>query len=112
MLWREPSISNTGVVNRLGYRLLSMAHRAGAECLVVACPLCQFNLDFRQLDAKKNRGDLPEMPVLYITQLLGLALGLSPDALGLGGSRSARHVCPPNRPQSRPIPAEGHRYGK
>ncbi|MCX5759187.1 MAG: CoB--CoM heterodisulfide reductase iron-sulfur subunit B family protein, partial [Candidatus Hydrogenedentes bacterium] len=78
------SISKTGVVNRLGYRLLSMAHRAGAECMVVACPLCQLNLDFRQPEAKKNRGNLPDMPVLYITQLLGLALGLPSKALGLG----------------------------
>jgi heterodisulfide reductase subunit B2 len=77
------SISKTGVVNRLGHRLLSMAHRAGAECVVVACTLCQLNLDFRQPEARKNRDPIPELPVLYITQLLGLALGLPSDALGL-----------------------------
>jgi len=78
------SISKTGVVNRLGYRLLSMAHLAGAECIVVACPLCQLNLDFRQPEAKKDRLDVPDIPVVYITQLLGLALGLTQEALGLG----------------------------
>ena len=77
------SISKTNVVNRLGYKLLSMAHRAGAECLVVACPLCQLNLDLRQADAKTNRKDIPDIPVIYITQLLGLALGLSANDLGL-----------------------------
>ena len=81
------SISKTGVVNRLGYRLLSMAHRAGADCIVVACPLCQLNLDFRQPEARKSGQGVatpcPTIPVLYITQLLGLALGLPPDALGL-----------------------------
>jgi heterodisulfide reductase subunit B len=77
------SISNAGVVSRLGYRLLQMAHRAGAECIVVACPLCQLNLDFRQPEARKNHTDVPNIPVVYITQLLGLALGLKPDALGL-----------------------------
>ena len=77
------SITKTGVVNRLGGRLLSMAHRAGAECIVVACTLCQLNLDFRQPEAKRESGDFPDMPVLYVTQLLGLALGLSPNALGL-----------------------------
>ncbi len=77
------SIHSTSVVNRLGYRLLSMAHRAGAECIVVACPLCQVNLDLRQADAKKGQAGIPDIPILYITQLLGLALGLSPDALGL-----------------------------
>lgn len=77
------SISKTNVVNRLGYKLLSMAHRAGAECIVVACSLCQLNLDFRQADAKKNQAGIPEIPVLYITQLLGLALGIPPRDLGL-----------------------------
>jgi heterodisulfide reductase subunit B len=45
--------------------------------------LCQVNLDLRQADARMGRGELPETPVLYITQLLGLALGLSDDELGL-----------------------------
>ncbi|RJR53401.1 MAG: heterodisulfide reductase subunit B [Desulfobacteraceae bacterium] len=79
------SISKTSVVNRLGYRLLSTAHRAGAECIVVACSLCQLNLDFRQPEARKKQNPIPDLPVLYITQLLGLALGLEPKALGLDG---------------------------
>ncbi|PKN30264.1 MAG: heterodisulfide reductase subunit B [Deltaproteobacteria bacterium HGW-Deltaproteobacteria-21] len=79
------SISRTAVVNRLGYRLLSMAHRAGAECIVVACSLCQLNLDFRQPEARKNQNPIPDLPVLYITQLLGLALGLPSKDLGLDG---------------------------
>ncbi|PKN64195.1 MAG: heterodisulfide reductase subunit B [Deltaproteobacteria bacterium HGW-Deltaproteobacteria-15] len=79
------SISRTAVVNRLGYRLLSMAHRAGAECIVVACSLCQLNLDFRQPEARKNQNPIPDLPVLYITQLLGLALGLPSKELGLDG---------------------------
>jgi len=77
------SITKSDMVNRMSFRILSMAHQAGAECIVVACPLCQINLDFRQADAKKNRGDLPDIPVLYITQFLGLALGLDLEALGL-----------------------------
>ena len=77
------SLTNADVVGRLSYRLLSMAHEAGAECIVVACPLCQVNLDLRQSDARKAHGALPETPVLYVTQLLGLALGLSPAELGL-----------------------------
>lgn len=77
------SITKSDMVNRMSYRILSMAHRAGAQCIVVACPLCHLNLDFRQADAKKNRGAVPDIPVLYITQFLGLALGLEPGALGL-----------------------------
>jgi heterodisulfide reductase subunit B2 len=77
------SVTHTSVVSRLGYRLLSMARLAGAECVAVACPLCQVNLDLRQADARKAHGELPQTPVLYITQLLGLALGLSAEELGL-----------------------------
>jgi heterodisulfide reductase subunit B2 len=77
------SITHAGVVKRLAYRLLSMAHRAGADCIVVACPLCQTNLDLRQADAAAAHGELPAIPVMYITQLLGMGLGLSSNELGL-----------------------------
>jgi len=77
------SMTHSEVVSRLTHRLLSMAQQAGAACLVVACPLCQVNLDLRQADAAKAHGPLPATPVLYITQLLGLALGLSFKELGL-----------------------------
>ena len=60
-----------------------MSRQAGAQCLAVACPLCQVNLDLRQSDARKAHGDLPQTPALYVTQLLGLALGLAPKELGL-----------------------------
>jgi heterodisulfide reductase subunit B len=76
------SMTNAKAVGRLGYKLLSMARLSGAECLAVACPLCQMNLDLRQADAKLH-GEIPATPVLYVTQLLGLALGLSPDELGI-----------------------------
>jgi heterodisulfide reductase subunit B len=41
------------------------------------------NLDMRQTDATKAHGEIPQTPVLYITQLLGLALGLSFKELGV-----------------------------
>jgi heterodisulfide reductase subunit B len=77
------SISNSDVVSRLGGKLVAMARQAEAQCIVVACPLCQLNLDLRQADARKIDAALPETPVLYITQLLGLALGLPAAELGL-----------------------------
>ena len=77
------SMTNSGIVCRLTHRILSMACESGADCLAVACPLCQVNLDLRQVDAGRAHGPLPPMPVLYVTQLLGLALGLSRDALGI-----------------------------
>ena len=77
------SITRSEIVNRLSHRLLSMARQAGAQCLAVACPLCESNLDLRQADAAKAHGPIPDTPVLYITQLLGLALGLSSGDVGL-----------------------------
>jgi heterodisulfide reductase subunit B len=77
------AITSPDIVNRLSHRLLSMAQQAGAHCLAVACPLCESNLDLRQADATKAHGAIPETPVLYITQLLGLALGLSNKDVGL-----------------------------
>jgi heterodisulfide reductase subunit B len=77
------SMTHSNIVGRLGHRLVDMAQQAGAQCIAVACPLCQVNLDLRQADARKSHGELPETPALYITQLLGLALGLSPKKLGL-----------------------------
>jgi heterodisulfide reductase subunit B2 len=78
------SMTNTKVVCRLSHRLISMARQAGADCIVVACPMCQVNLDMRQKDAASAYGPLPETPVLFITQLLGIALGLSRRDVGLG----------------------------
>ncbi len=77
------SLTRSSVVERLAHRLLAMAREAGADCLAVACPLCESNLDLRQGDARKVHGNLPETPILYVTQLLGLALGLSPEDVGL-----------------------------
>ncbi len=77
------SITQSKVVGRLGRKLLTMARQAGARCIAVACPLCQLNLDLRQSDAVKAGGDIPETPVLYVTQLLGLALGIPAKELGL-----------------------------
>lgn len=48
----------------------------GAEAIIVGCPLCFFNLDYRQKNVEmKNRG-FTRIPVLYFTQLLAIALGL------------------------------------
>ncbi len=64
-------------------RILNMAKESGAECVVTACPLCQSNLDMRQMQLAKSTGRDYNMPVLYFTQLMGLVLGLGEKALGL-----------------------------
>ena len=76
------SISRTKSVVRLGRSIIEDARRNGAEAIVVACPLCHSNLDLRQ-KAMTTRGEQP-LPILFITQVVGLALGLPADKLGLG----------------------------
>ena len=67
---------------------LKAACEAGLRCLVVACPACFAILDGRQEDALAAAGGGRPLPVLYLTQLLGLALGLGPEELGLMLHRS------------------------
>ena len=78
------AVTKTDVVVQLANKIIGMAKDAGADCIAVACPLCQSNLDLRQLDIKSKLGTQYDIPVLYITQLLGLCLGKSPDELGMG----------------------------
>jgi heterodisulfide reductase subunit B len=54
-----------------------------ASIVVTNCPVCQFNLDRQQATLGKWYGDFRPLPVLYYTQLLGLALGLDGSDYGL-----------------------------
>ncbi len=76
------SLSRTDVVVNLTDSILGMAKSSGADCIAVSCPMCQVNLDLRQQDIKKEIGRDYQMPIVYITQLLGLGLGISSKKLG------------------------------
>lgn len=76
-------IPSQKTTSRLSGNILSLAANFQADALVVACPLCQMNLDLRQEQAMKAVGGKFSIPVLYFTQLLGLAFGCSPARLGL-----------------------------
>lgn len=76
------SLSRTDVVVQLTDSILDMACQAGADCIAVSCPMCQVNLDLRQQDINKQTGKNYHLPILYITQLVGLCLGLRPEDLG------------------------------
>lgn len=58
--------------------LIDWAVERGANCIVNVCPLCQANLDLLNLDRAQAK-----IPVLYFTQLIGLALGCSPEEVGM-----------------------------
>ncbi len=77
------NLTRTEITVRRSAAVIEMAKAAGAECIVVACPMCQISLDVRQADMEKLLGKKYDMPIIYLTQLLGLALGLSPKELGL-----------------------------
>lgn len=57
--------------------ILSSAQKNQADCLVVSCPLCQYNLDEKQQEIMAEDQGFKPIPVLYFTQLLALALGLA-----------------------------------
>jgi heterodisulfide reductase subunit B len=76
------SLTKTDIVLKLSQDILQMAHDAGAQAIVVACPLCQSNLDLRQSSINRKYKKDFHMPVFYFTQLLGLSLGIDSKKLG------------------------------
>jgi heterodisulfide reductase subunit B len=76
------SLTKTDIVLKLSGDILQMATDEGAQAIVVACPLCQSNLDLRQPMINKKLKKKFNLPILYFTQLVGLALGITPEKLG------------------------------
>jgi heterodisulfide reductase subunit B len=68
---------------RLNYLLLKEAKSREANVLATVCPLCQYNLEAYQGPMRRAFGENVDLPVVYFTQLMGLAFGLPPRALGL-----------------------------
>jgi heterodisulfide reductase subunit B len=83
------SISDTEIVESLSGKILEVAKESGAHLIVVACPLCQSNLDMRQPDIEKHTGRKFDLPVMYFTQLMALAFGYPEKELKL-----PKHIVP------------------
>lgn len=67
---------------KMGEQILTEAGERGAACILTACPLCQLALE--TVSQKVNAGrDGHKIPILYFTQLIGLAFGIEPNKLGL-----------------------------
>ncbi|HEY9825587.1 MAG TPA: CoB--CoM heterodisulfide reductase iron-sulfur subunit B family protein [Stenomitos sp.] len=62
---------------------IQAAIAAGVDCLVTPCPLCHLNLDSRQPEVESTIGQKLGLPILHLPQLIGLALGIEPQRLGL-----------------------------
>ncbi|MFX0197445.1 MAG: CoB--CoM heterodisulfide reductase iron-sulfur subunit B family protein [Candidatus Hodarchaeota archaeon] len=70
------------LVAKLTYDNLLSPIRNGADIIATCCPLCTFNLDRRQKEAKELHRDLKEIPIVYYTQLMAIAFGLDDTSYG------------------------------
>lgn len=77
------SMSRTDIVAKLSGKILEDAADRGADSIIVACPMCQSNLDLRRPEIKKQIKKDIDIPVLFITQALGLSMGIPAKKLGL-----------------------------
>jgi len=71
------------MIEDLTHKIAKNATASGAGAFVVACPLCHTNLDMRQEGMRKRYGDIDAMPVYYISDLVAMALGASPEEVAL-----------------------------
>jgi len=69
-------LGNPEAALKVSYDILTDASANGADALVLTCPLCDYNLGRRQDAMLKKYEGAKDMPVLYFTQLLAVALGL------------------------------------
>ena len=97
------SVSRTDLVARLSGLILEDAVSRGAEAMIVACPMCHLNLDLRRPNIEKSSHKKFAIPVLYVTQAIGLALGIAPKKLGLQRHKVAVKFPPP---EAKPLAAE------
>jgi heterodisulfide reductase subunit B len=76
------AVISAEVTAEMTHTILSSAQKNGAQLVVTNCPLCQFNLDKRQVEIARRHAGFEPIPVFYFSQLLGLALGLQADDFG------------------------------
>lgn len=77
------SIAHTDIVEKLSKNIIDDAVKHFADVIVVACPMCHSNLDMRQKNIIAHNPGYKPVPILYLTQLLGLAFGIDAKALGM-----------------------------
>ena len=75
------SVNDEATAFNLMARIMKDALARGANCLVATCPLCQLNLDAYQDRFCKKHGIQQRLPVFFITEIIGLAMGFSPEEM-------------------------------
>jgi len=68
-------LTRPDIAIRLIQKILDMALEAGADCVVTGCPMCYSNLDRMQKQISKETGEKYNIPIFYLTELLGVSLG-------------------------------------
>jgi heterodisulfide reductase subunit B len=78
------SLAAVNVVHKLSGDILKDSLKRGAEIIVTSCPLCHVNLDMRQAEIRKLNRDMGGIPVLYLSELIALCMGVPAKELKLG----------------------------
>jgi heterodisulfide reductase subunit B len=100
------SVSRTDLVAKLSGLILEDAVSRGAEAVIVACPMCHLNLDMRRPNIEKRAGKKYDIPVIYVTQALGLALGIEAKKLGLQRHKVPVKFSAPSKSGQKSMPGE------
>ena len=77
------TIANDGTVINLSHKILANAEAHGANCVVVACPMCHVNLDMKQSAIEHAKNSKHGLAIYYLSDLIGLALGVEAKQLGI-----------------------------
>lgn len=85
-------ITNEDLALGLAKDLLVMAKESGADCMVVTCPMCHLQLDAKQKAVESKYNLKLDLPIIYFTELMGLAMGFQPKELGLD-----KHLVPTDK---------------
>ena len=77
------TLSDCDTSTRLVLNILQAAEACSADVIATECPTCHSGLEMHQIRAEETLGVKTQPVMLYFTQLLGLALGISPRQLGI-----------------------------
>ena len=77
------TLSDSDMSTKLVLNILKAAEASGANVIATECPTCHSGLEMHQIRAEKKFGVKTNVKILYFTQLLGMALGLSPKKVGV-----------------------------
>ncbi len=77
------TLSDSDTSTQLVLNILQAAEEAGAEVIATECPTCHSGLEMHQVRAEKEFGITTNVKIVYFTQLLGLAMGMSPRKMGI-----------------------------